>query len=92
MYPGTISFARFDYPSALPACVQERMGAITKGLQNFKIDDELYAKLQGSGDINVLVEADSMRDTLRRARALGRVTVVGGAELAIPGGSPATLL
>jgi uncharacterized protein len=32
---------------------------ITKGLQNFKIDDELYAKLQGNGNINVLVEADS---------------------------------
>lgn len=32
---------------------------ITKGLKNFKIDDELYAKLQGSGQIDVLVEADS---------------------------------
>jgi uncharacterized protein len=32
---------------------------ITKGMQGFKIDDELYAKLQGSGEINVLVEADS---------------------------------
>lgn len=25
MYPGTISFQRFEYPSALPACVQRRM-------------------------------------------------------------------
>jgi type 1 glutamine amidotransferase len=33
--------------------------AISKGLANFKIDDELYAKLQGDGPIEVLVEADS---------------------------------
>ncbi|MBW8038888.1 MAG: ThuA domain-containing protein [Planctomycetes bacterium] len=32
---------------------------ITKGLSNFRTDDELYAKLQGTGDINVLVEAYS---------------------------------
>ena len=32
---------------------------ITKGMGNFKVDDELYAKLQGTGKINVLVEADS---------------------------------
>ena len=32
---------------------------ITKGLENFKADDELYAKLRGDGPINVLVEADS---------------------------------
>ena len=32
---------------------------ITKGLENFEADDELYAKLQGDGQINVLVEADS---------------------------------
>lgn len=32
---------------------------ITKGMDNFKVDDELYAKLQGTGKINVLVEADS---------------------------------
>ena len=32
---------------------------ITKGLSNFDVDDELYAKLQGSGEINVLVTADS---------------------------------
>ena len=32
---------------------------ITKGMSNFKTDDELYAKLQGTGEINVLVEAYS---------------------------------
>lgn len=30
MYPGTISFRRFEYPSALDAQVQERMGAIAR--------------------------------------------------------------
>ena len=32
---------------------------ITQGLADFEADDELYAKLQGDGSINVLVEADS---------------------------------
>ena len=32
---------------------------ITAGLEDFDVDDELYAKLQGTGDINVLVQADS---------------------------------
>ncbi len=32
---------------------------ITKGMADFKADDELYSKLQGSGPINVLVRADS---------------------------------
>ncbi len=32
---------------------------ITAGMSNFKTDDELYAKLQGTGKINVLVEAYS---------------------------------
>jgi type 1 glutamine amidotransferase len=32
---------------------------ITKGMSDFKTDDELYAKLQGTGEINVLVEAYS---------------------------------
>lgn len=32
---------------------------ITKGLEDFKIFDELYAKLQGDYDIDVLVSADS---------------------------------
>jgi len=32
---------------------------ITAGMEDFQTDDELYAKLQGAGEINVLVEADS---------------------------------
>ncbi|MFH1718368.1 MAG: ThuA domain-containing protein, partial [Planctomycetota bacterium] len=32
---------------------------ITAGLSTFETDDELYAKLQGTGEINVLVSADS---------------------------------
>lgn len=32
---------------------------ITQGLSDFETDDELYAKLQGTGEINVLVSADS---------------------------------
>ena len=32
---------------------------ITKGLKAFDVDDELYAKLQGDGEIEVLVTADS---------------------------------
>ena len=32
---------------------------ITAGLEDFEVDDELYAKLQGTGKINVLVQAYS---------------------------------
>jgi uncharacterized protein len=32
---------------------------VTAGLKSFQVDDELYAKLQGSEPIHVLVEADS---------------------------------
>ena len=32
---------------------------ITKGMTDFRTDDELYAKLQGDAPIHVLVEADS---------------------------------
>ena len=32
---------------------------ITAGLSDFETDDELYAKLQGTGEINVLISADS---------------------------------
>lgn len=32
---------------------------ITRGLSDFDTDDELYAKLQGTGEIHVLVSADS---------------------------------
>lgn len=34
MYPGTMSFQRFEYPSALPPDVQERMSAITTRLMS----------------------------------------------------------
>lgn len=45
--------------SVFDAKVVKRDHPITKGLDDFKADDELYAKLQGSGPINVLVQADS---------------------------------
>lgn len=32
---------------------------ITKGMSSFEADDELYAKLEGTGKINVLITADS---------------------------------
>ena len=41
------------------AKVVDKEHPITAGLSNFETDDELYAKLQGTGDINVLVQADS---------------------------------
>jgi type 1 glutamine amidotransferase len=45
--------------SVFEAKIAKQDHPITKGLKNFKIDDELYAKLQGSGEMDVLVEADS---------------------------------
>lgn len=39
--------------------VANKQAPITKGLEDFEADDELYAKLQGDVAINVLVEADS---------------------------------
>ncbi len=45
--------------SVFEAKVVEANHPITKGLKNFKVDDELYAKLQGTEPIKVLVEADS---------------------------------
>lgn len=45
--------------SVFEAKIAKKEHPITKGLENFKIDDELYAKLQGTGEIDVLVEADS---------------------------------
>jgi len=39
--------------------VVDKESPITKGLDNFQADDELYSKLQGTGEIHVLVEADS---------------------------------
>ena len=41
------------------AKVVNKKHPITAGMSNFKTDDELYAKLQGTGKINVLVEAYS---------------------------------
>lgn len=43
MYPGTISFERFEYPSALPASVQERMAAVaTRVVRAVGFDDGLF--------------------------------------------------
>jgi len=39
--------------------IANKADPVTKGLEDFEADDELYAKLQGDGTINVLVEADS---------------------------------
>ena len=41
------------------ARIANKENPITRGLEDFEADDELYAKLQGDGPINVLVEADS---------------------------------
>ena len=41
------------------ARIANKDNPITRGLEDFEADDELYAKLQGDGPINVLVEADS---------------------------------
>lgn len=45
--------------SVFKAEIANKQHPITAGLSDFEIDDELYAKLQGSGDINILVTADS---------------------------------
>lgn len=45
--------------SVFKAKVANKEHPITAGLEDFKVDDELYAKLQGTGDINLLVTADS---------------------------------
>ncbi|MHC4463973.1 MAG: ThuA domain-containing protein [Planctomycetota bacterium] len=45
--------------SVFEAKVVNKEHPITAGMSNFKTDDELYAKLQGTGKINVLVEAYS---------------------------------
>jgi uncharacterized protein len=41
------------------AKITDQKHPITEGLKDFQVDDELYAKLQGTGPINVLIEADS---------------------------------
>ena len=45
--------------SVFKAKVVNKQHPITAGLDDFEIDDELYSKLQGTGEINVLVEGDS---------------------------------
>jgi type 1 glutamine amidotransferase len=45
--------------SVFKAKVINKQHPITAGLDDFEIDDELYSKLQGTGEINVLVEGDS---------------------------------
>jgi type 1 glutamine amidotransferase len=44
---------------AFKARIANKENPITQGLEDFEADDELYAKLQCDGPINVLVEADS---------------------------------
>ncbi|MGC8990692.1 MAG: ThuA domain-containing protein [Verrucomicrobiia bacterium] len=41
------------------ARIKNNSHPITRGMSDFEVDDELYAKLQGDAPINVLVEADS---------------------------------
>ena len=45
--------------SVFEAKVVDKEHPITAGLTDFQTDDELYAKLQGTGNIHVLVQADS---------------------------------
>ncbi|MEA3227022.1 MAG: ThuA domain-containing protein [Planctomycetota bacterium] len=45
--------------SVFKSNIANKKHPITKGLSDFDTDDELYAKLQGTGKINVLVSADS---------------------------------
>ena len=45
--------------SVFKAHIASQDNAIVSGLTDFEADDELYAKLQGDGPINVLVTADS---------------------------------
>jgi len=47
--------ARGDFTSK----IVDKEHPITKGLTDFTTNDELYAKLQGSEDIHVLIQADS---------------------------------
>ncbi len=45
--------------SVIKAKIADKEDPITKGVEDFEIDDELYAKLRGEEKIHVLVEADS---------------------------------
>ena len=43
MFPGTLAFARFDYPSALPQSVQARMAEIaTTVMEGLGFDNGLF--------------------------------------------------
>jgi type 1 glutamine amidotransferase len=39
--------------------IADKTSPITKGISDFQVDDELYAKLEGDGPIHVLATADS---------------------------------
>ena len=45
--------------SVFKAVIVDKASPITKGVNDFNQDDELYAKLQGDAPIHVLVQADS---------------------------------
>jgi type 1 glutamine amidotransferase len=45
--------------SVFKSKIADKADSITKGAEDFEIDDELYAKLAGEEKIHVLVEADS---------------------------------
>jgi type 1 glutamine amidotransferase len=46
--------------SVFEAKIADKEHPITKGLTDFTTDDELYSKLQGTGDIHVLVTGESL--------------------------------
>ena len=55
MFPGTIAFARFDYPSCLPEGVQARMAAIATSLmEGLGFDNGLF-------NIEMMYDADADR-------------------------------
>lgn len=45
--------------SVFKSNIVDKEHPVTKGLDDFDTDDELYAKLQGTGEMDVLVSADS---------------------------------
>jgi uncharacterized protein len=49
----------WDHDQELKVTVVDKDHPITKGMENFKTDDELYAKLKGDAPIHVLIEAYS---------------------------------
>jgi hypothetical protein len=61
--------------SVFTARVADKNDPITKGLEDFQADDELYAKLQGDTPIHVLVEADS--DWSKKTEPLAFTTTYG---------------